>query len=104
MGAVSETGGSQDVVYVALAHPRSERGVKVREGSFQDVACIAHPLDFPGALAQTRGPQLPGRVEPPNAPREKVDDTRRRWMHRSERIDSDALNVTRPQHAAQHLA
>ena len=88
---------------VALAHPRSERGVEVREGAIEDVARGAHPLDFPGALAQTRRPELRD-ASNRRCCRQKVDDTGRRRVHRAKRVDPDSLRVTLPQHAGEHLA
>src|ERR671910_2640650 len=92
--AVSKTRGGEDVVDVTLAHPRSQRGLEVREGAVEDVARSAHPLDFPGALAQTRRPDLLGRVEPPDACRQKVDDTGRRRVHCVKRVDPNRVRIT----------
>ena len=100
---VGETRRGEGVVDLALAHPRSQRGVEVREGAFEDVARRAHPLDFPIALTQARRPDDSRRVEAPDACRQKIDDAGRRRVHRSQCINPNRGCVALPQQGGEHL-
>src|SRR5688500_10627834 len=101
---MSEAGSGEDAVDLALAHPRPERSPEVREGAIEDVARGAHPLDLPGALAQACCPDKFRRVEAPDTYRQEIDDTGGRRVHRAERVDSDRVRVSLPEHVGEHLA
>jgi hypothetical protein len=101
---VVEARGGADVVDVALTHPRSEGAADACKVAIEDVAGAAHPLDFPGAHPQARRSDLPGQVELPDACQQEVDDTRRRRVDRTERVNANRLRVMVAQHGGEYHA